>query len=300
MNSREDVEFRTLDGLTLRGHLYPAGQKSPAVIMTPGFNTTVDLFLPDIAQSFQEAGVTALVYNPRSVASSEGFPRSNISPALQVGDYHDALTFLKSDPRVDAERIAYWGFSFSGAVALSAAALDKRAKAVIAICPLTIWDLPENKRQRVLAKAMKDRESQLAGNEAFRLPMVTERGENPAGFGGTGIGPEEVRLLTDAKQRLPGFDPTTTLQTYYHIASWSPFDLVRFIAPTPALLITPENDAISPAEKQRSLYYERIEGPKEIYVVPGKGHLDAFSGDTFAPAVKAQVDFLFRHFGLAN
>lgn len=32
----EDVEFKTIDGLTLRGWLYPAASKGPAVIMTPG------------------------------------------------------------------------------------------------------------------------------------------------------------------------------------------------------------------------------------------------------------------------
>jgi len=32
----EDVEFKTIDGLTLRGWLYPAASKGPAVVMTPG------------------------------------------------------------------------------------------------------------------------------------------------------------------------------------------------------------------------------------------------------------------------
>lgn len=32
----EEVEFKTLDGLTLRGWLYPTKGHSPAVIMTPG------------------------------------------------------------------------------------------------------------------------------------------------------------------------------------------------------------------------------------------------------------------------
>ncbi|KAI1178392.1 DltD N-terminal domain protein [Nemania sp. FL0916] len=295
--SREDVEFKTLDGLTLRGHLYPASTRGPAVIMTPGFNTTRDVFLPNIAGSFQEAGITALVYDPRTVSSSEGSPRNNINPALQVGDYHDALTFLKSDSRVDPSRIAYWGFSFSGAVTLCAAALDKRAKAVIAVCPLTIWELPEDKVKRVMAKAMQDRESQLAGNEAFRLPMVTDRGDNPAGFGGSGVGEAELRLIAEAKEKLPGFEASTTLQTYYNIMAWSPFDLVRFIAPTPTLLVTPEKDAISPAEKQRKLYYEVLTGPKDMYVVPGKGHMDALDGDTFGPAMKVQIDFLRTHLG---
>ncbi len=32
----EDVDFNTLDGLILRGWLYPASARGPAVIMTPG------------------------------------------------------------------------------------------------------------------------------------------------------------------------------------------------------------------------------------------------------------------------
>ena len=34
--SREEVEFKTLDGLTLRGVLFPAKKHSPAVILAPG------------------------------------------------------------------------------------------------------------------------------------------------------------------------------------------------------------------------------------------------------------------------
>ena len=33
---REEVEFKTLDGLTLRGVLFPAKKHSPAIILAPG------------------------------------------------------------------------------------------------------------------------------------------------------------------------------------------------------------------------------------------------------------------------
>lgn len=36
MASREDVEFKTVDGTILRGRLYPATVRGPAVVMTPG------------------------------------------------------------------------------------------------------------------------------------------------------------------------------------------------------------------------------------------------------------------------
>ena len=35
----EDVEFQTLDGLTIRGWLYPAASRGPAIIITPGVSS---------------------------------------------------------------------------------------------------------------------------------------------------------------------------------------------------------------------------------------------------------------------
>jgi hypothetical protein len=47
------------------------------------------------------------------------------------------------------------------------------------------------KWKQVLAKAMKDRESQLAGNQGMFLPLLTDAGEQPAGLG-TGYEKEDV------------------------------------------------------------------------------------------------------------
>lgn len=253
------------------------------------FNVTKDIFLPMVAQYFQNSGFTALVYDHRTIGSSDGSPRNNINPAQQVADYSDALTFLKNDPRVDADRIVFWGFSMGGAVALNAAALDKRAKLVIAVCPPTLFELPP----RILAKTIQDRESILAGNAGFRIPMVTDRGNNPAGV--SGVGPEERRLIAEAVEKVPDFEPTTTLQSYYNIKLWSPFHLIPLIAPTPVLLVTAEEDTLSPPARQREFYYDPIQGAKEQYLVPQKGHINALEGDSFEPTMAAQVDFIRRH-----
>lgn len=125
------------------------------------------MFVPEVAASFQALGVTALVYDPRTLGVSDGLPRNDIYPAKQAEDYSDALTFLSSLPMVDPERIAFWGMSFSATIALCAGALDKRAKLVIAICPLLNFEYTPDKFPKVLAKSMKDRESQIMGNEPF-------------------------------------------------------------------------------------------------------------------------------------
>lgn len=94
------------------------------------------MFVLSVAEQFQLLGITALIYDPRSPGTSEGTPRNEIDPMKQVEDYSDAFTFLSTLLVVDSDRIGFWGMSFSGTIALCAAALDKRAKFVIAICPL--------------------------------------------------------------------------------------------------------------------------------------------------------------------
>ena len=60
---------------------------------------------------------------------------------------------------------------------------------------------------------MKDRESQLAGNGPFCLPVLTEQGHNPAGFGGQ-TEKEDYKFILYAHQAAPNYENSTTLQSY--------------------------------------------------------------------------------------
>lgn len=255
------------------------------------------MFVAEIAEYFQKAGFTVLTYDPRSIGQSDGTPRNEIDPAKNREDYHDALTFLKGQPHVDAGRIALWGFSFSGMVALTAAALDKRARAVVAVCPLTEFEFPAHKWPHVMRRAMQDRESQLGGNAPFSIPMITEAGENPAGFG-SGFDQEGFNLVVGAKSLVTDFELPTTLQSYYKIAAFQPLGLMPFVSPTPAMIVTPENDLVSPPEKQKALVFDRLTGSSNRHlVVPNTGHMNVLSRDNFDRVLRAQVDFLSNVLG---
>ena len=141
------------------------------------------MFVPDVAEQFQKAGITALIYDPRTLGLSDGLPRNDIDPARQVSDYSDAVTFMKSLPNVDSSKIGIWGMSFSGVIALSAAALDPRIRFCIAICPLLNLEYEAAKFPKVLAKLQQERESQLIGNKPLYVPVLTAEGKNPAGMG---------------------------------------------------------------------------------------------------------------------
>jgi pimeloyl-ACP methyl ester carboxylesterase len=247
------------------------------------------MFLPDVAEAFAQAGITALTLDPRGFGSSEGLPRQEANPHKQIEDLSDALTFLQRQPTVDPKRVAFWGFSFGAVVAANAVAVDKRAKGVISVCPLTDFSFG-GKKAKVLAKAHKDRESQLEGNEPFTLPVLTEEGENPAGFG-VGTAKEDFGLILGAEKTAPTYRNLTTLQTYYHISTWAPFELFSQISSSSVLMLTPQNDQISLASEQEKIF-NLIPGAKLRHVEPGKGHMDILAGESFPKLMQIQIDFL--------
>ncbi|KAL9122681.1 MAG: hypothetical protein Q9187_000767 [Circinaria calcarea] len=284
--SYEDVEFKTIDGLILRGSLYPAASRGAAVIMTPGFNCVKEMLLPEVAESFQRDGFTVLTYDPRSIGLSDGLPRNEIDPMKQVEDYSDALTFLAKNPLVDPSRIAFWGMSFSGSVAACAAALDKRAKLVIMICPFVKFYTDE-KRIKVLEKVMADRVSQSKGNKSFSVIPFNSSGDNPAGMA-LGGGQEAYEFMTNVKERgATNFENRTTIQSYYKIAMWQPWGLMDYVNPTPVMMLIPQNDRISSPEDQKNVF-DGFKGPKHVCLVPNKGHLDVLSGDRFYELMREQ------------
>ncbi|KAJ6443719.1 31.7 kDa protein in traX-finO intergenic region [Purpureocillium lavendulum] len=268
--SPRDVEFQTLDGLTIRGALYAAPTRGPAAIITPGFNCVKEMFVPEVAEQFQLAGITALIYDPRNLGLSDGEPRNEVDPMKQVSDYSDALTYLRTLPEVDPDKIIFWGQSFAGCVALCAGALDKRARMVVSICPLLDFELTPEKFPKVLAK--KD-------------------GVNPAGLG-IGADKEEFDYMVNAKKYgAARHENRTTLQTYYKLIMWQPYGIMKYMHQTPVLMVIPELDQISPPEQQHSLF-STFPGPKKAHVSIGKGHLNVLSGPEFPDLIKMQVDFI--------
>ena len=86
---------------------------------------------------------------------------------------------------VNANRITLWGMFFGGTVSACTAVVDRRVKALVTVCPILSFVRLE-KREKVLAQLIKDRQSQLRGNKAFTLPPFNSKGENAIGMAGSG------------------------------------------------------------------------------------------------------------------
>jgi dipeptidyl aminopeptidase/acylaminoacyl peptidase len=149
--SRQDIDFKTGDGVTLRGWLYTpsaeagksAPEKLPCLVMVHGFTALKEMDLDKFAERFvSKLQLAVLVYDNRGFGASDvaaGQPRREIIPSVQISDFQDAITYAQSRTEVDLEKIGIWGSSYSGGHALYVAAVDRRVKACISqvgFCPL--------------------------------------------------------------------------------------------------------------------------------------------------------------------
>ncbi|KAL2072659.1 hypothetical protein VTL71DRAFT_12002 [Oculimacula yallundae] len=299
MARQENVDFKMADGVTLRGRIFPAMERGPGIVMCPGFNGVKEMVgLPSLAEAFQHAGITALTYDPRSTGLSDGEPRNDIDPFKQVADFSDAMTFLVNHPSVDRTHVGYWGMSLAGATALCAAALDTRASFVIGVCPASEYRYDEAKLPSVLRNATKDRESRVKGNAPFYVPMLNDRGENPAGFD-LGIDKEYGIRLVNARDEsqatraelAPNHVNRTTLESYVKLLMWHPSAMWKHLHSTPVLYIVPELDQLVLPEVQKR-HFELLPGPKRMHVAIGRSHLDVLEGQSASELTNLQIEFI--------
>ncbi|KAI1285859.1 hypothetical protein F5Y03DRAFT_406827 [Xylaria venustula] len=79
-----------------------------------------------------------------------------------------------------------------------------------------------------------------------------------------------------------------TVQSHYRISTWRPYDLIPQVAPTPVMILTPTGDRMSLPRAQKVLF-DTLKMPKEHLLVPGRGHMDVFTSETFGTIMSEQV-----------
>ncbi|KAF2758541.1 alpha/beta-hydrolase [Pseudovirgaria hyperparasitica] len=298
MATEKKVEFLTIDGLMLRGILFEAQQKGGGVVLSTGFNCVKEMLgQTQLARAFQDAGITALLYDPRTTGESDGQPRNHIQPYKQVEDISDAITYLASLPIVDPNFIGVWGMSLGGATTLCAASFDRRAKFVIAICPAAGYQFSEERLLKVLEKCFQDRESQINGNEPFMIPLVNTDGINPAGcsFGNEMEVGKAARFAQAHLDLALGWPNKTTIQSYHQLMMWTPWPTWKHLDQTPTMFIVPEFDRVCPVESQKR-HFEQLKCPKRLILAPDSGHFDVLTNTRSAEIIEEQIRFIMDVF----
>ena len=275
-------------GATLAGWLYLPDTAKPRhslVVMSHGFSALKGMGLDEYASSFAQAEIACLVYDHRSFGASDGEPRQEVDPWQQVHDMRDAISYARSLPQVDPERIGVWGTSYAGSHALVVGAIDRRLRCVVAQVPLISgsrtlprW-VPAAKLASLLADFKRDRDARARGEPPRYVPVIRD---------GT-----EGAQWVQAVDKEGAYLNEVTLRSLELLLEYEPETFIHRIGPTPLLMIVAARDTTTPTEEQL-IAFKRASEPKRL-VVLDCGHYDVYQsrmGEASAAAREWFVEHL--------
>lgn len=128
------ITFHNRYGITLAADMYipvKSADKLAAIAVCGPFGAVKEQASGLYAQTLAERGFLTIAFDPSFTGESGGKPRYMASPDINTEDFQAAVDFLSSQDNIDAEKIGIVGICGWGGMALNAAALDTRIKAVV-------------------------------------------------------------------------------------------------------------------------------------------------------------------------
>ncbi|UDF04995.1 alpha/beta hydrolase [Asticcacaulis sp. AND118] len=295
----QKVTFKTRYGLTLVGDLYlpktRGTDKLAAIAVSGPFGAVKEQSSGLYAQTMAERGFATLAFDPSFTGESSGEPRNVASPDINTEDFSAAVDFLGLHPAVDRERIGVIGICGWGGMALNAAAVDKRVKAVVAS---TMYDMT-----RVMSKGYND--SVTLEQRTQTLEHLSRQRWADAETGMPAFQPAYNKLKGGEPQFMVDYHDYYMTRRGYHARAvnsgnaWTittPLSFmnmpllsyIKEISPRPVLLVH--------GEKAHSRYfsetaYAAAAEPKELLIIPGASHVDLYDRLDIIPFDKLTAFF---------
>ncbi|WP_251043166.1 alpha/beta hydrolase [Arthrobacter sp. ISL-69] len=279
----EKVAFKNRYGIILAGDLYlpknSAGGQLAALAISGPFGAVKEQSSGLYAQTMAERGYAALAFDPSYTGESAGEPRNVATPDVNTEDFSAAVDFLGQQAVVDRNRIGICGF---GGMGLSAAAVDKRIKAVVTA---SMYDM-----SRVMGRGMND--SLTTDQRTRLLEQLSEQrwtdADNDSTAPGPRILPEKLDADTDPvteeffdyyrtprgfHENSPNSNGAWTATTPLSFMNLPLLTNIAEISPRPALLIAGE-DAHSRYFSEDA--YAAAAEPKELMIIEDANHVDLY------------------------
>lgn len=133
-----------------------------------------------------------------------------------------------------------------------------------------------------------DRRSRYAGGEPGMIPVVSE---NPAGPAALPTG-DSWTWFTETRSRAPSWKNEVTLRSVELFTEYEPGSYIKFISPTPLLMIVAVYDHLTVADEALAAYERALE-PKRLLALQG-GHFDVYVRN-FSETSTAATDWFVQH-----
>jgi len=299
--TRKAITFKNRYGIMLSGDLYlpktAGSEKLSALAISGPFGAVKEQSSGLYASRMAERGFAVVAFDPSYTGESGGEPRNIASPDINTEDFSAAVDFLGLQKNVDRSKIGIIGICGFGGMALNAAAIDKRIKAV---ATTSMYDMTRviskgyndavtlEQRTKTLEdlnlQRWKDAETgepaypsshlpeQLTGSEPQFIKDYYDYYKTPRGFHGRSV------------NSIKGWRSTSVLS----FMNMPILSYIREISPRPMLLIAGEN---AHSRYFSEDIYKMAAEPKELMIIPNAVHVDLYDKVEVIPFEKLENFF---------
>jgi fermentation-respiration switch protein FrsA (DUF1100 family) len=303
----QKVTFKNQYQMTIAGNLFvpkslDRKKRTPAIVVGHPMGAVKEQSANLYATKMAEQGFVTLSLDLAFWGGSGGQPRNAVSPDMYAESFSAAVDFLGSQAFVDRRQIGAIGVCGSGSFVISAAKIDPRMKAIATVSMYDMGAANRNalnhsqtleQRKQIIAAAAEQRQAEFDGG-AIRytggtvLALAADTHPIQREFFDFYRTPRGEFTPTGASAR------TTTMPTLssnVKFMNFYPFNDIETISPRPMLFIT--GDQAHSREFSEDAY-KRAAEPKELFIVPGAGHVDLYDRVTLIPFDKL-TSFFNKH-----
>jgi len=300
----QKVTFRNQYGMQVAANLFtPKGldskARNPAIVVGHPMGAVKEQSANLYATKMAEQGFVTLSLDLSFWGESEGQPRNAVAPEIYAEDFSAAVDFLGTRSFVDRNRIGVIGICGSGSFAISAAKIDPRLKVIATVSMYDMGAVTRNglnmsqsleQRKEMIAKAAEQRYVEFMGGETKWINYLPlQLGENADPI---------VREFYDfyrtprgqsvPKDRTLELTQNRAITSEVKFVNFYPFNDIETISPRPMLFIAGET---AHSREFSEDAYKRAGEPKELFIVPGAGHVDLYDRVNLIPFAKLTAFF---------
>ncbi|KAE8372587.1 Alpha/Beta hydrolase protein [Aspergillus bertholletiae] len=285
----QPITFENQYRMTIAGNLFirnnlTRSAHAPAIIVGHPMGAVKEQSANLYATKLAEQGFVTVSLDLSFWGGSAGEPRNAVLPDLYAEAFSAAVDYLGTQDFIDREQIGALGICGSGGFVISAAKIDPRIKAIATSSMYDMGAVNRNglrksqsieQREEVIAGAAQQRWTEVDGGEV----QYTSGTPNELTADTPPVGREFYDFYRTRRGEFTPKGTTPELTTHPTLSSnvkfmnFYPFIDIETISPRPMLFIT--GDQAHSREFSEDAYARAAE-PKELFWVPGAGHVDLY------------------------